>query len=296
MELRVASYNIDCRLCDWPKHEHGPSWSARAARERSILTEINPDIVFLQEPLLATDPSDVLPLHRNWSILFEHGKSILPLPLFPNYDPDATLAVDANKFTIHQSGSFWLGPHPSKPGSFDILTLPRLATWARLSFKANATSSSFIAISTHFDHGDGTGKSKGPSTTNCVQAARELSSMLNNRTSKIGQGGLPVVFGGDLNSKVSSHAYRLLLNSTELKDTWEAAANRTKVYANTTAAAAAYSYNHSIDHIMTTPQWEVLRAGSSVRVWSWKDGQKTKTAAPSDHFPVWAEVRLSVAE
>ena len=104
-----------------------------------------------------------------------------------------------------------------------------------------------------------------------------------------------MVFGGDLNSKVSSHAYRLLLNSTELKDTWEAAANRTKVYANTTAAAAAYSYNHSIDHIMATPQWEVLRAGSSVRVWSWKDGQKTKTAAPSDHFPVWAEVRLSAA-
>ena len=42
--LRVATYNIDCRVCDL-SHEHGSSFKERTERERAVLSEINADAV-----------------------------------------------------------------------------------------------------------------------------------------------------------------------------------------------------------------------------------------------------------
>lgn len=65
--FRIASYNIDCRVCDWPKHEHGPSFHVRTERERAVLSEIDPDIILLEEPFLPSDTHMMLPTNRNWS-------------------------------------------------------------------------------------------------------------------------------------------------------------------------------------------------------------------------------------
>lgn len=273
--LRVATYNTDCRVCDLP-HDHGRSWKVRAERERAVLAEINADIIFIEEPVFDKDARMVLPTDRNWTVLQESGTLI--------EDPDATLAVDANKFLVEKSGWKWLGPHPSRPGGFDIFTLPRLVVWAQL--RARATGATFVAMATHFDHGDGTGKSTGPSSTNCVQSAREIAALLHNDTDLANR---PVLFGGDLNSRPTSNAYHTLLNTTTLRDTWFAAGINHTVYANTSAAAAAY--NFTIDHIMASPEFRVLHAGASVRTWAIKKGGKE--APPSDHFPVFADVSLS---
>ena len=121
--IRVATYNMDCRVCDL-SHEHGASFKARTEREREVLSEINADVIFLEEPLLPKDAPMVLPRNRNWTVLYDNRTLIR--------DPDATLAVDSDKFDVLDWGFIWLGPHPQHPGSFDIFTLPRLATWARL--------------------------------------------------------------------------------------------------------------------------------------------------------------------
>lgn len=130
-------------------------------------------------------------------------------------------------------------------------------------------------------------RSKGPSTTNCVQAAREISDLLSNDARFAG---MPVIFGGDLNSRKKSNAYQILMNRTSLKETWDSAplANHT-VFANSSAAAAGYNFADSIDHVLVTGDFKVLGAGASVRVWE----TKGKLVGPSDHWPVFADVRFS---
>ena len=272
--IRVVTYNTDCSLCDL-SHEHGPSFAARASRERAVLTEINADIIFLEEPVDHHDIKAILPIDRKWTILFDNHTTI--------QDPDATIAVDASRFNVVDWGFFWLGPHPSRAGSFDLFTLPRLAVWADL--HEPVANASFVTMATHFDHGDGTGKGIWPSTTNCVQAAREVARMLRDN-SKLAK--RPLLFGGDLNSHTTSNAYAILRNETILSDTWFKTSNHT-IFANSSEAAA--SYKKTIDHIFATPDFDVLGAGSSVRAWpSTKKG--AKDVPPSDHYPVFADVRL----
>lgn len=281
MTFRVATYNIDCRVCDL-SHGHAPSWKVQAQRERDVLQEINADVVFLQEPVFPGDAAQILPTTRNWTILYDNGTA--PIPLLPTFDPDATLAVDADRFAVDDWGYTWLGPRPSHPGSFDIFTLPRLAVWAHVHDRR--TQGSMVLMSTHFDHGDGTGKSTGPSSTNCVQAAREIATLLRNDTRFADR---PFIFGGDLNSKRASNAYQILLNTT-LQETWDAApaVNHT-IFANSSSSAAAYDTTQAIDHILATPHFSVLAAGASVRVWE----AKGKLVGPSDHWPVFADFQLA---
>ena len=281
--LRVATYNIDCRVCDL-SHEHGSSFKERTERERAVLSEINADVIFIEEPVLAKDARMLLPTNRAWTVLQENRTHIFPLS-FP--DPDATLAVDADRFAVDDWGWLWLGPEPSRPGGFDIFNLPRIAVWGSL--RDRRTNASFVAMATHFDHGDGTGKSTGPSTTECVQSAREIASQLANNSKLSGR---PLLFGGDLNSHNTSHAYQILLAETNLADTWFAT-DRHTIYRNDSSAAAAYKL--TIDHILATPHFEVHGAGSSVRAWETGKGAKAHAVPPSDHFPVWADVELKLS-
>lgn len=191
-ELKVMTYNIrydnpQDGLNDWP---HRKEVAAQVIREGNI------DLVGAQE-VLAHQLDDLktrLPGYTALGVGRTDGKQA------GEYAP---LLFKNARFTVKESGNFWLSPTPEIAGSkgWDA-ALERIATWAIL--KDKASGKELLVLNTHFDH--------------LGTAARlESAKLLRAKAAELGKG-LPVIITGDFNAEPDSDAIGYLTGAGQLID------------------------------------------------------------------------------
>ncbi len=272
--LRVMSFNIRTSSIDdgenaWPKRSDVLIESIRNA---------DCDVLGLQE-VMAEQLAAVLaalPEYDYYGVGRDDGAS---------GGEFAPILFRKDRLELVSAGHFWLSPTPDRAGSVGWdAALPRIATWARLTFRSNPFRE-FYVYNTHFDH--------------VGEVARRESARLLRRSIEI-IGGRPVLVLGDFNATPGSGPYRELTESrgnlAELRDAFVelGLAPRPKdspAPASDGAATPLGTFHgfsgaagERIDWVLHNRQWQTLSAAviaTAVRgVW------------PSDHFPVTATLRL----
>jgi endonuclease/exonuclease/phosphatase family metal-dependent hydrolase len=98
------------------------------------------------------------------------------------------------RFTVEDSGHFWLSEQPDQPGKGWDARCVRIVTWAK--FSDRETNKQFCLFNTHFDHAG-------------EAAKRQSAYLLLNRVETIA-GAMPLVVTGDFNCIPESSVYRIL--------------------------------------------------------------------------------------
>ncbi|MEG0948978.1 MAG: endonuclease/exonuclease/phosphatase family protein [Bacteroidales bacterium] len=173
-----------------------------------------------------------------------------------------------DRFTALDKGDFWFSETPDVPSKgWDATCCNRICSWVKL--KEKSSGKELIFFSAHFDH-EG------------AVAQLKSAEMMIDKINKIGNG-LPAIFVGDLNSVPTSDAYRVL--SDKLKDA--ASVSETDPY-GPEGTFNAFRWNRipeaRIDYIfvndpVSVSKYAVLTDSKEMRY-------------PSDHFPVFARVRI----
>ncbi len=152
----------------------------------------------------------------------------------------------------------WYGDHPDRPSRLPGANFPRIATVAELEHEV--TGLRFGVVNTHLDQRE---------EANRVRSVEQLLGWL--------RPGLPWLVVGDLNARPDERPVRLL----------EEAGLRSVVPlgdGGTTHQWKGGTRGRRIDHVLVDDGWEVLGAGV--------DHTRPGGRLPSDHWPVWADVRL----
>jgi endonuclease/exonuclease/phosphatase family metal-dependent hydrolase len=177
------------------------------------------------------------------------------------------------RFTLVDSGTFWLSETPEIPGSksWDA-ALTRICSWVRL--RETATGKEFVYANTHFDH---VGKI----------ARQEASKVISQRVSAIAAGA-PALLSGDLNINEDNPAYSVFVNPTTPGAIRWIDSFRTLHPQRGPEEASFNGFKGTtkgsrIDFIFHTAHF-VATAAAIDR--TSKDGRY-----PSDHYPVTATVR-----
>lgn len=113
------------------------------------------------------------------------------------------ILFNTKRFTMMDSGTFWLSKTPEMPSKGWDAALNRICTWVKLYDKLNKRN--FLVFNTHFDHIG-------------VQARIQSALLIKQKIEKIDRN-LPVIFTGDLNVTPETDAIATI--RTFLKDTRE---------------------------------------------------------------------------
>lgn len=258
--LTVMSFNVRYGTAkDGANH-----WDLRKDLCASRVTAFAPDVVGLQEAL--TFQNEFLlakcPGYTAIGVARDDGK------LAGEF---STLLVRTARFTIVDSGTFWLSETPEVPGSksWDS-SLPRIATWARLQDR-QAGDRPLLVINTHFDH-------KG-------NVARKEAAKIIRRFIATRAADAAVIVTGDFNSAPGSEQYRTLTgmgNDGVLMHDAYAEIHRAKPEPNdgTAHAFKDMPVTARIDWILHSPAFMATSATI--------DRHRQGTMFPSDHYAVVA--------
>lgn len=183
--LTVMSFNVRYGTAkDGDNH-----WDKRKDLCASRVTHFNPDVLGLQESLAFQNDyiQQKCPGYTAIGVGRDDGKQAGEF---------STLLVRAARFTVVDSGTFWLSETPEVAGSksWDS-SLPRIATWAHLKDKS-AGDRPLLVINTHFDHKGNVARK---------EAAKVIRRFIT-RSAK----GAAVIVTGDFNSVPGSEQYRTL--------------------------------------------------------------------------------------
>ncbi len=194
-----------------------------------------------------------------------------------------------DKFSLLESGTFWLSQTPNLPGRGWDADLPRICTWAKLR-KADGSGNLFV-FNTHFDH-------RG------VQARLESAKLIIARIKEIANDE-PVILTGDFNVDQNSESYKSLRDSGFLADAYETSADRYALNGTINAFKPEWKTESRIDHVFHTRQFKPVRYGVLTDTYRTPVPEATETQSgnfpsevkfkdfearlPSDHFPVLVE-------
>ena len=107
-----------------------------------------------------------------------------------------------SRFTLLDSGHFWLSETPDVPGSFGPdFRCERMATWLQLSDSSGDGGSSLLFVNTHLDHGLDSAR---------VFGAKVIMSFLEGRAEAAAAAAEPVIVTGDMNAHDDSDAIATL--------------------------------------------------------------------------------------
>ena len=197
IDLRVMSFNIRVlNTSDAAENQ----WTNRADNVCALITELQPDVLGLQEAV-PQQYEDVKAGLDGYVSIFagrDDGTKGEGTPIF----------YKADRFRLVNSGHFWLSPTPNQPSIGWNASCNRIAVWAVL--EDVATGKSFVYLNTHFDH--------------VSEEARVESAKLIKETVRGIAPNLPFVFNADFNLNEKSEGYDMLVNySYPCIDTWKAA-------------------------------------------------------------------------
>lgn len=189
-ETAVMTFNMRYDRPD----EGDNNWSVRRERICKVIAQHSPDIIGTQELL-----------HHQFaymsSVLTGYGAVGVARDDGDKEGEYNALFYKRNRYTLLDSGTFWLSETPDVAGSMGWDgACKRIATWAVLRDHCNG--SEILAVNTHLDH---VGK----------VARREGIRLLKERIAKLSEG-RPVVLTGDFNSTPDSEPIRLLLSDGKL--------------------------------------------------------------------------------
>ncbi|MFF4277097.1 endonuclease/exonuclease/phosphatase family protein [Streptomyces sp. NPDC001536] len=239
------------------------SWAARRPVMRRLLRREAPTFIGTQEGLYR----QLLDIHTDlgpdydWIGTGREGGS---------HDESTAIFYDARRLAPLEHDTYWLSDTPRTIGSNTWgAALPRIVTWVRFRDRAD-DGREFYVLNTHFDH--------------VSQYARERAALLVAEGIGSFDRSLPVVVTGDFNAAAhTNQAYTTLIESG-LVDTWDAAAERSRLYATFHGYKPLTPGGDRIDWILATPRVTVHRARINTFAWN---GQ-----FPSDHLPVQASLTL----
>ncbi len=184
-----------------------------------------------------------------------------------------------NLFKLEEDSTFWLSQTPETPSKSWDAALPRIVTWAKLTYLP--TGKSFYYFNTHFDH-------RG------TIAREESAKLLVLKITEIA-GSDPVILTGDFNSTPDSFAYRVIADTeTEgigavvgLKDAFQSTElphYGPNISFGGFAVKDSLAGNDRIDYIFVRSNIKVLKHGILT---DFSEGR-----FPSDHLPVISEIVL----
>jgi len=253
----VMTFNVLCSFCD---DTYDP-WDERVPYIADTIGRHAPDLVGLQELFTADEVQQLLALLPEYDVLFYSDDT-------SDY-ADATIGWRADRYSLVDSGFYWLSPAPDLPFSVGFASpqFPRLVAWAQL--HELATGAELLFVDTHFDNNT---------------PSQELSAPLLLERTANQAGTLPIIVVGDFNSQPDSAAYAILTggvdgqgfaltNSFDLAPTWTVESNQDPV--------PPYDPATRIDHVFvaggnwSAPTWTVD---------TWVYGASDKHT--SDHFAI----------
>lgn len=241
------------------------AWSQRRPRVVRVITDAVPDIVGVQEAL----PAQVQQLRTDLS---EYGFYGVGRDNGQSAGEHAGIFFRSSRFSLEDSGSFWLSDTPSVPGTtFSTLSgaTARIASWVVL--RDSGTERRYFVLNTHWDNQD--------------QSARDRSaSLIRERIATLADG-LPVLLLGDFNVTETNAASITLIGTNvtagnRLIDAFRRVTPNVGAEERTFQGFTTQTSGARIDFILHSPH---LRAMSAAIVRDLVSGY-----LPSDHYPVVA--------
>ncbi len=263
LELRVLSFNI--RYGTAPDGED--RWEKRRERVFSILRRSAPDVAGLQEALRFQLDSirAALPEYGEVGVGRDDGKTA---------GEYSAILYRRDRFRVEEEGTFWFSDTPETPGSKSWGNqIPRICSWAR--FAERTSGRSFYVYNLHLDH--------------ISQPSRERSAEYLKRAIARRNAPDPVVITGDFNASEDNPAVLALVGAPRERpflDTFRVLHPEARD-AGTFHGFSGRSSGGKIDYIFVSPELETLDA----EILRDHEGGRY----PSDHFPVFARVRIPPA-
>lgn len=180
----------------------------------------------------------------------------------------SAIFYDTNLFELLNSGTFWLSETPDTPGKSWDAALPRICTWG--AFRHKPSGSTFYLFNTHFDHVGKIARKK--SAEVIMQKIQEIAAES------------PTLLTGDFNVTEATDVYKTL-TSQHLKDAMKV--SKTGHYGaegTFNGFKFASELSNRIDFIFVSDDFEVLRHATLT--------DSYKMRYPSDHLPVFAEIKI----
>ena len=260
--IRVMTYNV--RL-DTPNDRENV-WANRKERLINVIKFNKADIFCLQEPLFnqVTDLKQAFPEFAYYGVGRDDGSNKGEFnPVFYN----------KNRFSILDSGTFWLSETPDIPGSISWnATLPRLVSWVKL--QDLSTGSAFYVFNTHFDHSS--------------QDARNQSAvLLMDKAFEIAND-KPLIVTGDFNDSPTSIPYKTIVENTGTLVLKDAFTVSKFPHIGPSFSFVGFEFigvpGRVIDYIFVNQKIDVTWHATITDNW---DG-----VYPSDHLPVLIELEI----
>lgn len=272
LNLNVMSFNIRRGTARDGKNH----WIFRRNRVSELLNHYRPDILGLQEALdfQVSEIRTMLPGYEAVGSGSLGGTRGLFNAIF----------YDAKRFFLSEEGTFWFSDSPDIPGSKGWGNiLPRTCTWARLIEKDSKQA--FYFYNVHLDH---------ISWRSRKNSVAFLTRFIHTRSSPD-----PFVLTGDFNAREKSVPIRYLkgkiplriktigsvLNPEPLTDAFRALYPGGR-HAATFHGFRSYFFRFKFDYIFVPSSARVQDATIIQPQW--------KKCYPSDHFPLFAHIDLSV--
>jgi endonuclease/exonuclease/phosphatase family metal-dependent hydrolase len=240
------------------------TWTARRDVVAELIRRDDADLIGVQEAFRAMldDLAERVAGYEEIGVGREDGKS---------QGEYSALLVRRARFTVQESGTFWLSDTPAVPNSRTWgNTVTRICTWARLLDKPTGRTLRFF--NTHFDHQS--------------QPAREKGAALIIERLGPPDPATPLILTGDFNAGEDNPAIVALKNCPwKLVDSWRAA--------HPDVPASESGTLNMFDGRRDSPKIDYVFVPSGARV---LDAailhDSTNGTYPSDHFPVRATVEF----
>jgi endonuclease/exonuclease/phosphatase family metal-dependent hydrolase len=252
--LKVMTYNIKYDAANEPDN----NWQVRRPWVLEIIRYENPEILGVQEALVhqVNDIAGAIEGYVRVGVGRDDGK---------DKGEFSALYFNAEVFTEHQHGTFWLSDTPDKVSKGWDAALPRIATFVHLS---DQEGNEFVVYNAHLDHRGELSRRK---AVELILKHKELNFE-----------SIPCIIMGDLNFTDKDVAFQQLLDFP-LTDS----RNAEKVF-GPKATFNGFNWEaiptQRIDYIFYSDEFTGLR--HTVITTS------QPNRYPSDHFPVMAEITL----
>lgn len=258
--LGLMSFNIRFGTAnDGPNH-----WNLRRDMVMDVFTRHDADVIGLQEAL-AFQVSEIrgrLPHYAAVGVGRDDGLTA---------GEHCTILYRADRFTLAESGTFWLSDTPERVASVTWgNSITRICTWVRLI--DDASGRGFYVFNTHFDH--------------VSQPSRERSVRLITQRVAERQHPDPVIVMGDFNVGENNPAMNYLLRDADgpgWVDTFRVIHPEEKVVGTFNAFRDRID-GEKIDFVLVQPGTKVLDASI--------DRTRVDGRSPSDHEPVTAVIEI----
>ncbi|QDU25254.1 Endonuclease/Exonuclease/phosphatase family protein [Anatilimnocola aggregata] len=261
--LRVMSFNIRYGTAkDGENH-----WDKRKAHVVDTIKAYRLDLLGTQEtlPFQRDYLAENLPLYDSLAAGRDDGR-----------DSGETVALfyRRERFEKLDGGHFWLSETPDKPGSksWDS-SLPRMVTWVKLRDRQSPTAQPITFFNTHFDH-------KGQ------EARLKSAQLLRTRLVAVAKDSA-IVVTGDFNAGPASAPHQALFGEVEGEPSPIVDTFGTQYPDSQRGTFSGFNPKPAngarIDWIGAGRSWKIKHASIDI--------SKREGRTPSDHWPVFAELR-----